>query len=227
MFFGSPRYSEDIDLDGMSDRSRAIRGCIEALFDDRDLRSKLRKLGIRGLDPGEGPNKDTRTTFRYKFGVLMPGRIRYPTKIEVSFRDPHPQDRVAVGTPGADIARRYDVVGALDVPHYDRRAAARQKVEALAGRRIVQARDVFDLDLLLRQDRSTFEAFLAEGLGADVLVTAYERALELTYEEYEGQVLEFLEPEIRPEFSRPAIWDEMRLRVAGLIERVRDARGEP
>ncbi|GEM_PF-2090126 len=74
MFFGSPRYSEDIDLDGARDRSEAIRASIKAVFDDRELRGVLRKLGIRGLDPGEGPNKDTRTTFRSPPSVSPPRR---------------------------------------------------------------------------------------------------------------------------------------------------------
>ena len=228
MFFGSPRYSEDIDLDGARDRSAAIRGSIKAAFDDREFRGVLRRLGIRGLDPGEGPNKDTRTTFRYKFGVFVPGQIRYPTKIEVSFRDSHPGDPVAVAEPGREITRRYGVAADLDVPHYDRPAAVRQKIEALGGRRTVQARDLFDLDHLLRPEvPATLESFLSEGLGARLLKTAYDRALEITYEEYEGQVLEFLEPEIRSEYERPSLWDEMRLRVADLIARVRAARGEP
>lgn len=227
MFFGSPRYSEDIDLDGAGDRSREIRGCIKAVFDDRDLRGVLRKLGIRGLDPGEGPNKDTATTFRYKFGVLMPGRIRYPTKIEVSFRDPYPDDPVVVGEPGADIADRYGIISGPRVPHYDRQAAVRQKIDALGGRRAVQARDVFDLDHLLRQGMpGTLETFLAEGLSAHHLAIAHDRALEITYEEYEGQVLEFLEPEVRSEYGRPAAWDEMCLRVADLIEHVREVQGK-
>lgn len=227
MFFGSPRYSEDIDLDGARGRSAAIRGSIKAAFDDRELLGVLRGLGIRGLDPGQGPNKDTRTTFRYKFGVLMPGQVRYPTKIEVSFRDPDPRDPVTVAAPGREIVRRYGVAADLDVPHYDRPAAVRQKIEALGGRRAVQARDVFDLDHLLRPGvPAGLEAFLAEGLGARLLETAHDRALEITYGEYEGQVLEFLEPEIRSEYDRPPVWDEMRLRTADLIERVRAARGE-
>lgn len=173
---------------------------------------------------GEGPNKDTETTFRYKFGVLMPGQIRYPTKIEVSFRDPHPADAVAVEPPGAEITHPYGL-GALSVPYYDRRAAIRQKIEALGGRQTVQARDVFDLVHLLQRDGSNLEAFLAGGLGAGLLTTAYQRALEITFGEYEGQVIEFLEPEIRSRYHEPPVRDEMRLRVAGLIERVREVQG--
>ena len=70
LFFGSVRYSEDMDLDGDPECSDAIRSCMKGVFEDGAFIRKLQGMGIRGLDPGEGPNKDTETTFRYKFGVI-------------------------------------------------------------------------------------------------------------------------------------------------------------
>lgn len=87
LFFESRRYSEDMDLDGHPDGSDEIRRCITRLFDDRDFTRRVQAFGIRELDPGQGPNKDTETTFRYKFGVFGGGGVRYPTKVEVSFRE--------------------------------------------------------------------------------------------------------------------------------------------
>ena len=89
LFFGSVRYSQDMDLDGTAETSAAIRHCLKGTFEDREFTRRLQRLGIRGLDPGEGPNKDTETTFRYKFGVIVGGGVRYPTKVEVSFRARH------------------------------------------------------------------------------------------------------------------------------------------
>ncbi|MGH7556485.1 MAG: nucleotidyl transferase AbiEii/AbiGii toxin family protein [Gemmatimonadota bacterium] len=70
-FFGSVRYSEDLDLDADPSAAEAIRNLIQGLFEDRGLARQLRALGIRQLDPGDGPNKDIHTTFRYKFGIVM------------------------------------------------------------------------------------------------------------------------------------------------------------
>ena len=81
LFFGSVRYSEDMDLDGAPASSEAIRSTIKGIFRDRSFAKRLRELGIRGLDPGQGANKDSETTFRYKFGVLVniADQIRYTT----------------------------------------------------------------------------------------------------------------------------------------------------
>lgn len=92
-FFGSVRYSEDMDLDGTEQASDAIRGWLKGMFENTGFTRRLQGFGIRELDPGEGLNKDTETTFRYKFGVVVGGGIRYPTKVEVSFRDRHTADK--------------------------------------------------------------------------------------------------------------------------------------
>ena len=151
LFFGSVRYSEDMDLDGTAEASAAIRNCLKGIFEDREFARRLQRCGIRGLDPGEGPNKDTETTFRYKFGVIVGGAVRYPTKVEVSFRERHTADRTILEAPDAGVLRAYGL-DALEIRHYVREAAVRQKIEALGGRRVAQARVVFDLHSLVPSD---------------------------------------------------------------------------
>lgn len=220
LFFGSVRYSEDMDLDGTREASAAIRSCLKGMFEDREFTEHLQRHGFRGLDPGEGPNKDTETTFRYKFGVIVGGSVRYPTKVEVSFRARHPADRIVVEPPEAGILKSFGLA-ALKLRHYVREAAVRQKIVALAGRREAQARDVFDLDVLVR-DRITDEliALLAKALPRQRLEEGYERALGISYREYEGQVFEFLAEDIRSYYGTQSTWDEIRLRTAALIENV-------
>lgn len=220
MFFGSVRYSEDIDLDGTVEASDTIRGCIKGIFRDRALLRRLQRLGIRGLDPGEGPNKDTETTIRYKFGVIVPGDIRYPTKVEVSFRGAHPMDQVALDTPDEKVVNLYELEPA-PVRHYVRTAAVRQKIDALGGRREVQARDVFDLHVLgaATPSESLLDS-LAAVLTRSRLDESHKRAFEISYQEYRGQVLEFLAGEARSRYATDEAWDEIRLEVAALIERI-------
>jgi hypothetical protein len=73
----------------------------------------------------------------------------------------------------------------LEVRHYVREAAVRQKLEASG--RVKEARA---------------------------------RALDITYAEYEGQVFEFLGEEARRQYATELAWDDMRLAVVTLIERV-------
>lgn len=220
LFFGSVRYSEDMDLDGKPDASAAIRSGLKGIFGDRPFAQKLKTLGIRGLDPGEGPNKDTETTFRYKFRIVMPGGILHPTKVEVSFRGALENDRVAFETPDEEVTRPYGLKP-VEISHYTLESATRQKIETLAGRAQVQARDVFDLHVLVGSDPSEcLLTFLAENLRHKILEAAYGRAFDITYEEYQGQVLEFLDPEAGTEYGLEGTWDEIRLGVASLIEQV-------
>lgn len=225
LFYGSPRYSEDMDLDGSPDGSAEIRTCLKGLFDDREFARRLQAFGIRGLDPGEGPNKDTETTFRYKFGVIGGGGVRYPTKVEVSFRARHTVDEAVAESPDQAVLGVYGL-DPFEVRHYVRDAAVRQKIQALGGRREAQARDVFDLHVLVpgALDETLID-FLAKTLPSHHLEEAHARALAISYDEYRGQVVEFLEESERASLGTEGAWDEMRLRAASLIENIRDRKG--
>ena len=220
LFFGSARYSEDIDLDGEPSASVAIKDAICGMFEDRTTIQELRKLGIRSLDPGGGPNKDTETTYRHKFGVVTGGDVRYPTKVEVSFRGRHGGDEILTSQPSPDVVSPY--LGenfSLVLSHYGRNAAVRQKVLALAGRQFVQARDVYDLNVLAPSGQA-LEAvrFLAQTVDDEILQRAHDRALEISYDEYRGQVVEFLPESVRANYELNMVWDEMRLTAATLVE---------
>ncbi len=97
------------------------------------------------------------------------------------------------------------------VQHYQAPAALEQKVRALAGRSETQARDVFDLALLLRTT-----TLAAGAVETDVLEHAVERGLALPREAYLDQVLPFLDPEVA-ELYPEAAWASMRDFVAGKL----------
>jgi hypothetical protein len=224
LFHGSPRYSEDMDLDGDPEARLAIRSTVRGIFDNREFARSLTRVGLRGVDPKEGPNKDTETTFRYKFHVLAPGNQSYGTKVEVSFRPRNESDSHELAEPDPErVARYLPSEEHLIVQRYGRDAALRQKIEALAGRTRIEARDIFDIHMLLAAQDSREPAlldFLAENIDSRTLSLAYERALELNYREYESLVVRFLENEAREEYRSPERWDVLRLETAALIEDV-------
>jgi hypothetical protein len=109
----------------------------------------------------------------------------------------------------------------LEVRHYVREAAVRQKLDALGGRREAQARDVFDLHLLAPDPApDALVGFLAKEVAPVRVKEARARALDITYAEYEGQVFEFLGEEARRQYATELAWDDMRLAVVALIESV-------
>lgn len=211
-FFASQRYSEDIDLDLIRPVPWSLEDQVDAALGLPALRSLL---AIAELTLAEHTSsKQTETTHRWKIGIQAPGRsalIR--SKVEFS-------NRVGEGAYALDslpdaVVEPY-ALRPPSVQHYGAAAATAQKVAALAGRAQTQARDVFDLELLLRRHP------LAQGsLDAALLDAAAERALEQDYAAFRDQVLPFLEPGAAELIASPVAWEQIQTYVAERLEAAR------
>jgi hypothetical protein len=230
LFFGSVRYSEDMDLDAEPRLNRTLKRDILGILRDPIFRRRLMAIGVRGVEPA-APRlaKDTQTTARVKLSLIA-GGVPYPTKVEISFRPRDGRDVVELASPSRPLALRYLKEGAeypFQLPHYPRTPAVRQKFSALAGRPAVQARDVFDLMVLTanahRADIDTEE--IRAQLSDATLREARDRALTLPESEFRAKVLEFLD-EANKETWRDR-WDEIRLSVAALAEELIAMPGGP
>jgi hypothetical protein len=223
LFFGSRRFSEDLDLD-LDHRAHAtFVSAVHATLTGAWLRSHLSALGIERLDYSGRPAKNTDTTVRFKLGVVNRGGIRLPTRIEASLRR-GPEDDLAVREPADDaIAHRYltRADGALEVCHYARPAAVRQKIRALASRTMPQARDVFDLWVLTGGDATSVDLpGLRRGLATADLEEAGRRAWAIGYEQFRGQVVEFLADDDQRLLDNGQEWERRQLFAAELVEAV-------
>ena len=144
-FCRSIRYSQDIDFDVRGIEAFALRENVDAVLASPALKQALltKQIEIEHITAA----KQTDTTQRWKLGIRLAGGQPLPTKIEFSRRRgldlDHPLEEVA-----SEIIRTYELYPIL-VQHYSREAAFRQKIVALSRRTAVQARDVFDLKLLL------------------------------------------------------------------------------
>lgn len=206
-FFGSLRYSQDIDLDAVGIEPWKLEAKIDETLTSPAIAILLRSGGL-ALDQMTKP-KQTATTQRWKPMVTVPGR-RSPvrTKIEFSHRSADPR-RVLEAVPERVVAPY-----ALRPPtmlHYTANAAIEQKVAALAHRSETQARDLFDLELLLRQHP---EALTAGAISPNTLDLAVERAVELPFQAFEDQVVRFLDAEIVELYDNPTAWAGMQAFVA-------------
>ena len=146
-FFASVRYSEDIDLDLIGSGPWALEEKIDSVLTSPALTLVLRSAELTVAEFSKP--KQTETTRRWKVAVTgpaAPGPVR--TKIEFSARgaddgyrlEPVPSCRLALRAPRTGLSSTTSTT-----------APAKQKVRALAERSATQARDVFDLDLLLRR----------------------------------------------------------------------------
>ncbi|MEI7435779.1 MAG: nucleotidyl transferase AbiEii/AbiGii toxin family protein [bacterium] len=208
-FFGSIRYSEDMDFDVQGLSTEELRSRVNRVLEAKAFRQAL---AVRAMEIEHvTESKQTKTTQRWKFGLFTPAApLPSPTKIEFSRRAPF-SDAV-FGSVDPAILRVVGVPPVL-VSHYAAGPAWRQKVGALAHRTVTQARDVFDLHLLLASG-TVFAARENALLSPDVLREAEKRCLEMNFEDFKGQVLSYLAPEQQPVYDAPGLWDEIALKVA-------------
>lgn len=206
-FFGSLRYSEDLDLDLTGEPSWRLREKVDAILAGGPLPLLLRGAGL--VITEANPHKQTDTTQRWKLAIEhRAGAVH--TKVEFSNRNG--DDRHRLDAIPSRIVAPY-ALRAPTVQHYVDDAPSEQKVAALAGRPETQARDVFDLDLLLRRWPRSVESVDSELRGRAAAI-----ALELPYEAFRDQVLPFLEEGARELYEGEEAWQAMQLFVAETLE---------
>ena len=208
-FLKSIRYSEDMDIDvGPGLPKDKLADLVNRILDSKPFAEVLALRGIR-LAERSAP-KQTDTTQRWKFalqvdGVLMPLR----TKIEFSRRGM--DAGTAFGPIDPLLIRTYGLTPIL-ANHYAPQAALDQKIRALATRREIQARDVFDVDLLLNSG-------VAPGpLDAALRRQALDNALAVAFPAFKAQVVSFLDPDHQNQYDSADVWESIVLRVVAALE---------
>lgn len=210
-FHRSVRYSEDMDLDLGEIGRETFRDEVRKLLASRPFAQILEARAL-AIDRVSEP-KQTETTQRWKIGLRVHGAgSSLPTKIECSRRGL--EDGVALGSVDPSVARGYQLPPFL-VSHYGAAAALRQKIGALAGRRETQARDVFDLHVLLASGAPR------PVRDDEIAARACANALSVDFGTFRSQVLSYLEPDARSQYDSPSAWDAVVLEVVDAL------RGEP
>ena len=225
LFYGSPRSSEDMDLDAveipgwkLADKvGDALRAPVVGLL--------LRTHGLAITRAAR--QKQTDTTQRWVIEVQAAG---HPLPISTSGEFSHRVHRAvgrdrAVGRARSGETVRADPVDPLlaarygappiVLPHYLPRAAIEQKIAALAGRAVSQPRDVFDLELLLA--RHATEAPARGAVAPDLAARAAERAAELDFAAFRDGVLPFIDEAVRSFYATPEAWSAMQDRVVAYL----------
>ena len=207
-FLKSIRYSEDMDLDVQTIPVSELRGRVAGILKSAPF---LQALAVHGMNIEHVTEaKQTETTQRWKFGLLIPvSAIPAPTKIEFSRRQP--VDDAVLENVDPLLIRSLGLPPILAC-HYPATVAWRQKIQALATRSATQTRDLFDLDLLLNSG-AVVPANETISLPADVLQEAEQRCLAMRFGDFKSQVLSYLAPEHQTAYDNPDVWDHMVLRV--------------
>jgi len=206
-FFRSPRYSDDMDLDVQSVPVDVLREKANSILSGKPFKTILEVRGISIEHVTE--HKQTETTQRWKFGLMVPGLEQpVPTKIEFSRRG---LEMGSVFEPvSPEIVRLYELPP-LMANHYPAPIVWRQKIGAVLSRTTSQARDIFDLYLLLEAGLKSTAA-LTRDKKLDV-VQIKETVLAVDFGQFKSQVVSYLEPDLQPQYDSEETWDAMRWRV--------------
>jgi predicted nucleotidyltransferase component of viral defense system len=210
-FFESVRYSEDIDLDASEIETWALAERVDGVITSPVLGRLLRSGGLTVSEFSKP--KQTQTTQRWKVALAATGQ-REPvrTKIEFSRRDG--DTRYLLEPVPGEVVAPY-ALRAPSVMHYTAEAAVEQKIEALAGRSETQARDVFDLDMMLR--RQPLVPIVSD---EPVREQGAARALDLPYDAFRDQVLPFLDADVAELYADAGSWAQIQGYV---VERLLEA----
>lgn len=209
-FFGSPRYSEDMDLDLADIPVHVVKDRVNAILDSRPFRQALEVNGMALEHVTE--HKQSETTQRWKMGLHTSGtESPAPTKVEFSRRGV--RSGVAFDSVTPTLLHRYGTAPFMTA-HYSGEAALLQKIEALATRSVTQARDIFDLHLLQSEERMQGIRSLVSETQLD---SARQKALALSFDDFKGQVLAYLHPDDQSVYDSPEAWESMQLNLLEML----------
>lgn len=212
LFFGSFRYSEDMDIDVEGLPVASLQKKVLRVLNSRAFLENLRTYGIEELKlPDMRAAKQTETTQRFKLHLLTAAGEDYFTKVEFSRRGIG--SGAGPGAASSAVLRAYNMTP-LMVSHYNAAAAAAQKVGAVLSRSALQARDVFDLYLLSSQYSPVEDEPAAQALDRTRLEKARENVFSIPFEQFSGMVLAFLSPDDRRAYDSPAAWEKVRAKAA-------------
>jgi predicted nucleotidyltransferase component of viral defense system len=214
-YFGSMRYSEDIDFDVVVVARDTLKNKVDRLLQSPLVLSPLKTRGVAVAEVSAP--KQTETTQRWKIGLVVRG-LELPIRTKIEFSRRSSIRGAAFEGVSRDVTQPHGLTQVLAM-HYTALAAVTQKIHALAARAEPQARDVFDLDLLFARPESA-QLALTEAQKR-WLPAAIEHAMSISNDEFRSKVVAYLDPEQVAPYETRAAWDAMQVSVVGRLEALR------
>ncbi len=219
-FFKSFRYSEDMDLDIRTLGVARLQDIVMGILNTRSFLDNLRSFNIvRLVPPDMAKAKQTPTTQRFKVHLITAAGEDLFTKVEFSRRGI--KGNILVQPIADSVLREYKLAPLL-VPHYDGPSAVSQKIDALAARSAIQARDIFDLFILNTQYApSSVNPAIAPDKAK--ISKAHDNIFAVGFEQFRDTVVSYLSAPDQETYGHPQMWDEIKLKTAHFLEEIRNA----
>jgi predicted nucleotidyltransferase component of viral defense system len=207
-FLRSLRYSEDMDFDVQTISRETLKKNVETIIESPAFARILQVHSIAIRD-WSAP-KQTNTVQRWKLRLEVAGAGETPTKIEFSRRG---IDEGVIFEPvDGQLLQHYRLAPIL-ASHYRNDVALAQKVGALALRTETQARDVFDLKLLI----DAGAALPGNNKAQETLALAADRAMSIGFDEFQAQVVAFLPPDWQEYYGTRDAWNRLQEQVVDVL----------
>lgn len=209
-FCKSQRYSEDLDIDVQTIAVNTLKNKIDKLLKSAPFQKILKTNNIT-ISHISTP-KQTNTTQRWKLTLETNAPLPLNTKIEFSRR--RMNGHMIYEPIDPEIIQHYHLMP-IFCSHYDKKNAFLQKVEALAGRPETQARDIFDLFLLI----STGDVVSNNNtIDNHYIEQAQHNALTVSFADFKSQVIAFLTPNYQKQYDSKNLWENIVTSVINQLE---------
>ncbi len=213
-FYKSIRYSEDLDIDVKTISKETLQNKVNKLFENQSFQQTLSMKGMQIDRLSEA--KQTETTQRWKLSIKLPGiSATLPTKIEFSRRKT--DDICIFEQVDPELIQRYQLYPIL-INHYSQEAAFCQKIDALIHRTEVQARDIFDIQVLLI--RGVNPECLTNHLRKELNI-AIMNTLSINFSEFKSQVVSYLMEEYKDHYNSINIWNETQQNIISILKEIK------
>lgn len=210
-YFKSIRYSEDIDLDVQIIHTETLRNKMRGILKSKPFKQILQTRKITIINVTKP--KQTETTQRWKLSLgISDSAIPLHTKIEFSRRGV--QKDVKFETVDPELIQMYRL-SPIMFNHYSANTAFEQKVKALATRSQTQARDIFDIYMLITTQEKNI---LCNKKLTTFFTQAQEKALALTFQDFKSQVVSFLAPDYQAQYDSELVWNDIVIKVIESLE---------
>lgn len=198
-YFKSIRYSEDMDIDIHIISKDTLFKNVNKILSSAPFNIILQTQGLEIVNTSAP--KQTLTTQRWKIELKSKyTALPLHTKIEFSRREF--EDVIIYEPVDAQILRQYSL-SPMMANHYSIQSMFRQKIRALALRNETQARDIFDLYLII----NACKHFDLDKNTVAMIEEAKSKASEITFENFKGQVIAYLPEEQQKEYDDTLLWD--------------------
>ena len=211
-FFKSIRYSEDIDLDVRIIQKETLRNKINKLLNSYDFKNCIKNYHIEINQISEP--KQTETTQRWKINLKIANIAnQVHTKIEFSKRHDFNKEDTNFTKIDSLLIQKYKTIPII-INHYNIKAMFNQKINALINRTETQARDVFDLQLLIDAGASLKDLDLSL---KKQLPIAIENLTNISFANFKSQVVSYLMFEYQNYYNTEQTWQKIQLQLKNLL----------